>query len=108
MTIAVGFVCTDGIVLAADTKEVYGDQHTNVHKLEIIDSAECSGALAGSGYAYPVDYIAPKIKELFETGDYKTANQCEAALSSLMALIYKKQSNEGFPGWSERPLYRFL
>src|ERR1700694_1851701 len=91
MTIGVGFVCTDGIVIAADTKEVYGDEHTNVHKLEIIDSPKCSGALAGSGYAYPVDYITPKIKALFESGKYKTADECESALSSLMALIYKSE-----------------
>jgi hypothetical protein len=62
MTIAVGFVCNDGIVLAADTKESYGELHTFVHKLEN-DSPKCSGALAGSGYSYPADFIAPQIKE---------------------------------------------
>ena len=105
MTIAVGFVAEDGIVLAADTKESYGELHTFIHKLEVIDSPRCSGALAGSGYSYPVEYIAPKIKELFEAGTYKTAEDCERALGSLMSLIYQSKSMRAFPKSGPQDIY---
>jgi 20S proteasome alpha/beta subunit len=99
MTIGAGFICTDGIVLAADTKEVYSgsDEHTYVHKLEVIDSTQCSGAIAGSGCSYPVDYITAKIKCLFDEGQYLTINECEAALVSLMTLIYQSKAMKAFP-----------
>jgi hypothetical protein len=99
MTIAAGFICTDGIVLAADTKEVYSNSgdHTYVHKLDMIDSPQCSGALAGAGYSYPVDYVTSKIKELFKLETYLTADECERALGSLMALIYQSKQMKAYP-----------
>jgi len=98
MTIAVGFVCTDGIVLAADTKEVSGfGSHTFVHKLEPIDSAICSGALAGAGYSFPVNFITAKLKALLDDGKYETPDEYEAALSSLMPLIYKSEQMKAYP-----------
>jgi len=65
MTIAAGFVCNDGgIVLAADTKETYADDHTYVRKLEIVKEGDCVGGIVGSGEAYPIDYIVPQIKRV--------------------------------------------
>jgi hypothetical protein len=98
MTIAAGFVCTDGIVLAADTKEVSGTgSHTFVHKLEIIDSQFCSGALAGAGYSFPVNSITLKLKALLESGNYSSADEYEAALSSAMKLIYESRNMKAYP-----------
>jgi hypothetical protein len=99
MTIAAGFICTDGIVLAADTKEVYSNSndHTYVHKLDVIDSPKCSGALAGAGYSYPVEYVTSKIKDLFATETYLTVDECERALGSLMGLIYQSKQMKAYP-----------
>ena len=52
VTIAVGFVCTNGTLLAADTKESYPDsQHTYVNKVCPFDSGDLDGALVGAGDA---------------------------------------------------------
>jgi hypothetical protein len=98
MTIAAGFICTDGIVLAADTKEMSGSgSHTFVHKLEVIDSPLCSGALAGAGYSFPVNFITAKLKALFEDTKYSTPDEYEAALSSTMPMIYKSEQMRAYP-----------
>jgi 20S proteasome alpha/beta subunit len=51
MTVAVGFVCEGGVVLAADTKESFdGDIHTYVHKIARLDMGDsCQAGITGSG-----------------------------------------------------------
>lgn len=96
MTIAAGFICTDGIVLGADTKESYESDHTYVRKLEIIQEGDCRAAIVGSGESYPVDYIVPKIKEAIKA-NLKTTGNVQESLSGLMAEIYSSDAMTAYP-----------
>jgi hypothetical protein len=76
MTIGVGFVCPNGVVLAADTKESFQyDNHTYVNKLVVdrhilpnkmrpkTDAAYL--AIVGSGSGPLIDHVVNQIKPIF-------------------------------------------
>jgi hypothetical protein len=103
MTIAAGVFCIDGIAVAADTKESYGDTHTYVEKLLIVSTDLCKGAIVGSGDGYLLDYIAPQIIALASVSS--SSVKFEAALSDLMAEIYNSSSVKSYPIESTADLY---
>ncbi len=117
MTIAVGFCCRDGIVLAADTKESYGqDDHTYVDKLSLLSQTEvgnrCQGGLVGAGEGYLVDYIIPRIKAMVARGKYMSGGESAwtiesftLALEKLMAEIYASKAIKAYPHSSATDLY---
>lgn len=109
VTIAVGFVSPDGIVIAADTKESYGsDDHTYVNKIGV-DTHYISRpqlrpkteapyiALVGSGYGVLVDHIASHIKTIFHESADKELAVFRKALAELMPRLYTSKAFKSFP-----------
>jgi hypothetical protein len=106
MTIAVGFACKDGIVLAADTKESYGEEHTYVEKISVRDIGECQFGIAGSGYDYILDYITPRIMEAIIKGNpWPSMNDCFLELEKLMGQLYSGKPLKAYPRDSAADIY---
>ncbi len=106
MTIAVGFVCKDGIVLAADTKESYEFEHTFVEKISLRNAGECQFGIAGSGTDYLLDYLTPRIMDLIVKGDpWPTLDACFIELENLMAQLYEGDPIKAYPINSAEELY---
>lgn len=105
MTIAAGILAVDGVVLAADTKESYGETHTYVDKITTCQAGNCVAAIAGSGDGYLLDYITPQIQSslaAYTGGDY---SGLERILKELMASIYKSDTVQSYPKENISDLY---
>lgn len=107
MTIAIGFVCKDGIVLAADTKESYGaDDHTFVDKISVREFGACQLGIAGAGTDYLLDYITPRIvDEIVKGNPWPSMADCFLALERLMAKLYAGKSIKAYPKDRAEDLY---
>jgi len=117
MTIAAGFVVPDGIILAADTKESYGENdHTYINKIEVdwhtFPSAQSRPktqsayiAIVGSGDGYLIDHITGQIKRIFhETAD-SDMEVFGKALSELMPCLYASPAFTAYPHSDITDLY---
>ena len=51
MTIAAGFVCSDGVILCADTEETAGVGYVKVplEKVRTLEDSDCTLAITGTG-----------------------------------------------------------
>lgn len=96
MTIAAGFVCDDGIVIAADAKESYGDTHTYVDKIVQIQGDGVAGTITGSGDGYILDYICGEIRTLIDGQPY-AIEDFEIRLRTLLADIYSGKALKAYP-----------
>jgi hypothetical protein len=104
MTIAAGFICTDGIVLGADTKESYGEAGlTYVDKLLFDKFPNGAIGIAGSGVAYPLDYIYPRILDLFKSHSYSSLNDGEQAIAKLLVGIHASKEFKNYPVKDDLP-----
>ena len=72
MTIAAGFVCSDGLVLFADTEEQQGYTKTNVEKIRQHCSGGIALAIANAGNGYLADAL---IDRIFDAVDGKRVHQ---------------------------------
>src|SRR5581483_5390977 len=61
MTIAAGFVCSDGLVLFADTEEQEGYIKTNVEKIQKYPHSNCSLLIANAGNGFLADSLIDRI-----------------------------------------------
>ena len=64
MTIAAGLICTDGIVIAADTQET-GYMKTDVRKYQYCTNFTWTGAVMGAGHSDYADMCQQKILRRF-------------------------------------------
>ena len=72
MTIAAGFVCSDGLVLFADTEEQQGYIKTNVEKIRQFSNGGINLVLANAGNGYLADALVDRI---FDSLQGKQAHQ---------------------------------
>ena len=68
MTIAAGLVCTDGIVMCADSQESYGDYKWPVEKLLIDEKFGFPLIIAGAGFGPAIDNAAQRIADRLRGG----------------------------------------
>ena len=104
MTIAAGLFSIDGVVLAADTKESYGEVHTYVDKLESVSTEYCNGAIAGSGDGYLLDYVTPCVLNLMRS-KITTSGEFEDQLRELMVTLYQSPAVKSYPIDKSSDLY---
>lgn len=97
MTIAAGIISRDGVTIAADTHESYGEDHTYVDKISIAIGDTGQGAIASSGDGDLLDYITPQIQNLIANGSWTTLDQFEIHLRQLMAVLYSSDSISAYP-----------
>jgi hypothetical protein len=96
VTIAAGFVCADGIVLAADSKESYGEEHTYVDKLTMVHTDHCSAAVTGAGDAELLDFITPRIEQLLQR-TFNDNDDLQRKVQELLTGIYGSPAIAVFP-----------
>jgi hypothetical protein len=105
VTIGVGFLCSDGVVLGADTEESYETSKTTVNKLEIIPKAFCHSGIVASGLSPIIEHIVPQIRSVLETNWENNIN-IQAQLQHLMPKIYNSEAMKAFP--VEKPEDRYV
>jgi hypothetical protein len=108
MTIGAGFVCPDGVVLAADTKESFqDDSHTYVNKI-VVDRHFLSNklrpkteaaylAIAGSGSGPLVSHVINRIKPIFHECATQDISVFRDALVELMPQLYDSPAFRNYP-----------
>lgn len=73
MTIAAGFVCSDGIVMCADSQETYADLKWPVQKLQV-EGWGYPIMITGAGFGAAIDSATQRIREKLRGGyDQETA-----------------------------------
>jgi len=108
MTIGAGFVCHDGVVLAADTKESFqDDSHTYVNKIvadrhflpnKMRPKTEAAYlAIAGSGSGPLVNHVINQIKPIFHECAAKDISAFQNALVELMPQVYESPAFRSYP-----------
>ncbi len=105
MTIAAAFASFQGVVLAADTKESYGDTHTYVDKITTVYESNATGAIASAGNACILDYITPFIEAVMGSEEVTTSTAFEMRLQALMARLYDSPEMKSFPIEKTEDLY---
>jgi hypothetical protein len=119
VTIAAGFDCQDGIVIAADTKESYGgSDHTYVNKIELVrhfinpslrpKTQAAYAAIVGAGEAYLVDHIVGHIKKAFHDCVNADLNAFRQSLCELMPRLYASDAIASYPHSESSDLYTQL
>jgi len=108
MTIGAGFICPDGVVLAADTKESFqDDSHTYVNKI-VVDhhflpnkmrpkTEAAYLAIAGSGSGPLVNHVINRIKPMFHESAAKDISVFRDALVELMPQLYESSTFRNYP-----------
>jgi hypothetical protein len=88
MTAIAGFNCVDGIVLAADTEESYGESGDKAYanKLFPVERKHANLCVAGAGTGYLIDYAKEKIISALE--DTKNNAEFEIRLSEVLNALY--------------------
>jgi len=105
VTIAAGILSRDGVTIAADTHEGYGETHTYVDKITVATGNTGQGAIASSGTGELLDYITPHIQRLIAEGNWSTLEEFEIQLQELMAHLYKTESIQSYPRDQASELY---
>jgi hypothetical protein len=98
MTAIIGFNCVDGVVLAADTEEVYGESHDKAyaHKLFPVERDTANLCVAGAGPGYLIDYAKDQIVNVLETckDNLEAKDELSKVLNSLYSGEFKNYPSE--------------
>jgi hypothetical protein len=111
VTIAAGFVCPEGVVIAADTKRSHGDsEQTSVNKIELVEeflpgrsrlrphTRAAYAAIAGSALdANLISNIVPYIKKLFRDNANADVAVFRRSLVELMPALYASDAITSYP-----------
>jgi hypothetical protein len=88
MTAIAGFNCIDGIVIAADTEETYGDDKVYAHKLFPAERPTSRVCVAGAGPAYLIDYANEQIIAAVDAG-ISNSMTFKSSLIDLLDNLYR-------------------
>lgn len=88
MTAIIGFNCTDGVVMAADTEESFGEtgDKAYAHKLFPVERKNANLCVAGAGSGHLIDYAKEKIVATLEGA--KDNAEFEIKLAELLNNLY--------------------
>ncbi len=87
MTAIAGFHCVDGVVLAADTEETYGNDKAYAHKLFPVERPTSRLCVAGAGLGYLIDYANEQIVSALDA-ETKNENDFHARLTDILEDVY--------------------
>jgi hypothetical protein len=91
VTICAGILCSDGIVLSADTQESYGSEKSYVSKLFPCNMPHARLIVAGSGIGPLIDYAKDKIFEFSASNPEITKQEFKSCLGDLMNELYENE-----------------
>ena len=108
VTIAIGFRCTDGVVLAADTEYNVGNSKVHATKIfELQPRQDFRVVFTGAGDASYMKMAVEKIDQAMPTGN-QTILEIKDTIEKINAQIHKKHIYP-FPGKAaEKPFYQLL
>jgi hypothetical protein len=90
MTAVVGFCCSDGIVISAETEESYGENDKAYsHKIFPLEREHCKLAVAGAGSGYLIDYANAQIATAIQSGITNSAD-FESQLRKILTQLYSR------------------
>ena len=88
MTAIAAFVCSDGLVMAADTEETYPENKVYTFKLFPFEREGKRLCVAGSGIGYLIDYAKDEIASALDSGITNVAD-FEKRLREIMQKLYR-------------------
>ncbi|MFZ0760012.1 MAG: hypothetical protein WAM69_08695 [Candidatus Sulfotelmatobacter sp.] len=88
MTAIAAFVCSDGLVMAADTEETYPENKVYTFKLFPFEREGKRLCVAGSGIGYLIDYAKDEIASALDSGIANVAD-FEKRLREIMQKLYR-------------------
>jgi len=97
MTIAAGMVCPDGIVIAADSQESWGESKTHIHKISVLDEPKMKAIFTGAGIGWFIDYARDKVFAFLRQTKPARVADVESGFTDLMNSLYEKEF-KNFPG----------
>lgn len=87
VTICIGMLCTDGVIVGADTQETYGGEIGYVTKLFPFSTDKNKAIVAGAGPSHFIDYAKDRIfSDVLSTAG--NPQEFEQKLRSLMLRLY--------------------
>jgi hypothetical protein len=91
MTIAAGFVCTNGIVMCADSQESSGDYKFPVEKLLIRETESIQAVLAGAGHGPMIDMASGRVFRSLMGRELDNYDDAEAAIADELVALYERE-----------------
>src|SRR5450759_4177693 len=91
MTAIAAFRCNDGLVMAADTEESYGNDKAYAHKLFPVERPKSRLCLAGSGLGYLIDYANEQIVSALDSPATTNVNEFHARLADILEEAYAEE-----------------
>lgn len=88
MTAIAAFICSDGLVMAADTEETYPENKVYTFKLFPFEREGKRLCVAGSGIGYLIDYAKDEIASALDSGITNVAD-FEKRLRGIMHKLYR-------------------
>lgn len=88
MTAIAAFICSDGLVMAADTEETYPENKVYTFKLFPFEREGKRLCVAGSGIGYLIDYAKDEIASALDSGITNVAD-FEKRLREIMHKLYR-------------------
>lgn len=91
MTIVAGFVCSDGIVICADSQESSGDYKFPVEKLLITESQDLQVVVGGAGHGPMIDMAAGQISRMLRRRQPASYEDIEVAITDELVSLYERE-----------------
>jgi hypothetical protein len=102
MTAIVGFTCRDGLVIASDTEESYGEVKAYTHKLFPSERPRARLCIAGAGIGYLIDYVNERVVDALDSR-ITTVSAFRASLVEILEKLYENKFHH-YPVESEAEL----
>jgi hypothetical protein len=107
MTIAAGFCCENGFVVAADSQETVGDHRVSVQKIESRQMGQYQVSLAGTGYGDLIDSFIERLDGRLRSDTANTVSQFKAIFESEF-LLFRKEDAQLYPAPKTGKHIRFI
>jgi len=109
VTIAAGFVCGDGVLLCASTRETYGAGYVRLplEKIRTLEDPDCALAITGTGNTALLEMATERILERLKDKSPHNLNRAKKIIVATLLKLHKNQLRY-FPGPSSATLLKLL
>jgi 20S proteasome alpha/beta subunit len=109
VTIAAGFVCSDGVILCADTEETAGVGYVKVplEKVRTLEDSDCTLAITGTGNSALLEMAMEQIIARVRDKSPHTLERTKKIISAVLLKLHKRQVRYQ-PGNPEAKLLKLL
>ena len=109
MTIAAGFVCSDGVLLCAGTQQTYGAGYVELplEKIRTLEDPDCALAITGTGNSALLEMAIERIIERVKDKSPHSLNRAKKIIAATLLKLHKNQLRH-YPGPSSATLLKLL